>query len=77
MSKLECPVIPTPFAPYGLSAFGELCQLESLELGEGCHFRRSWLGATERVVGTVWPARRMQAPQFCLGWVGGRQTRCL
>src|SRR5271163_3987793 len=27
-----------PFTPYGLFAFGELCQLESLELSEGHHF---------------------------------------
>src|SRR5271163_4100718 len=27
-----------PCALYGLSAFGELCQLESFKLGEGCYF---------------------------------------
>ena len=27
-----------PFTPYSLFAFGKLCQLENLELGEGCHF---------------------------------------
>src|SRR5271163_3988904 len=39
----DLPIVPLldaedPFTPYDLFAFGELCQLESFELGEGCHF---------------------------------------
>src|SRR5271163_4582366 len=39
----DLPIVPPldtndPFALYSLSAFGELCQLESFELSEGCHF---------------------------------------
>src|SRR5271163_3218135 len=66
-----------PFAPYGLSAFGELCQLESLELGEGCHFVVHGLEPLNALWGLSGLLVGCRLHNSVLGgWMGGKLTVC-
>jgi hypothetical protein len=78
----DLPIVPSldakdPFTPYSLSTFGELCQLESLKLSEGCHFVVHGLEPLNTLWGLSGLLVGCKFHNFVLGgWVGGKLAVC-